>query len=271
MKRLFSNLTVLLLIFCISLSGCSGTDADQALPSMESVEAVSPSPSVTVSPSSSPAAAEYEGDVIVREALEFEGGKYVYGGYSPETGFDCSGMIYYLYRQHGYRLNRVAADQATNGVHIEREELLPGDIVCFSRGSRVNHVGLYIGDNRFIHAQDSETGVVITDLDEWLSVGRKLECRRILGHVEKKTLEEIEREEEEEAALREQATPEPTPTEAPPVQTETPAPTETPVPTETPEPTEQDLIDQYEKERSEVLEEIEEIREGGGVVISIYD
>lgn len=77
-------------------------------------------------------------------------------------------------------LNRVAADQAKNGVHVEPSELQPGDLLCFYSGSSyIGHVGIYIGNGRFVHASNSTTGVIISELSGYY-VTRGYEARRIL-------------------------------------------------------------------------------------------
>lgn len=118
------------------------------------------------------------GSQIANYALQFVGYNYCWGGKDPSTGFDCSGLVYYVYGQFGYTLNRVADDQARNGVHVD--ELQPGDILCFYSGSSyIGHVGIYIGDGMFVHAQNSATGVVISSLDGYYGA-RGYEARRIV-------------------------------------------------------------------------------------------
>lgn len=125
----------------------------------------------------SPSATYATGQEVAEFAQQYVGYNYVWGGKSPETGFDCSGLVYYVYQQFGYTLNRVAADQARNGVHVDADALEPGDVLCFYKGSTIGHSGIYIGDGNYVHAQDSATGVVISPLSE-----RKggFEARRIL-------------------------------------------------------------------------------------------
>ena len=121
-----------------------------------------------------------KGREIADYALTFVGYSYVWGGASPSTGFDCSGLVYYVYKHFGYTLNRVAADQAKNGVHVDPSNLQPGDILCFYSGnSYIGHVGIYIGNNRFVHAQNSATGVVTTELAGYYA-SRGYEARRII-------------------------------------------------------------------------------------------
>ena len=100
--------------------------------------------------------------------MQFKGYRYVYGGSSP-SGFDCSGMVYYVYKQFGYNVGRTCTAQLNNGYpHITRGNLKPGDIVLFERtytSSRpATHSGIYIGNGQFIHAANTRSGVVITSL-----------------------------------------------------------------------------------------------------------
>ena len=120
------------------------------------------------------------GQQIANYALQFVGYRYVWGGASPDTGFDCSGLVYYVYGQFGYTMNRVAADQARNGVHVDPADLQPGDVLCFySSGSYIGHVGLYIGDNMFVHAANSSSGVITSSVTGYYAT-RGFVARRIL-------------------------------------------------------------------------------------------
>jgi len=106
------------------------------------------------------------GDSIVQTAYRYLGVPYVWGGTSP-SGFDCSGLVQYVYAQHGIKLPRVACDQANAGTKItSMSQLLPGDLVCFSNNMNgyVDHIGIYIGNNQIIHASSSQGKVVISSL-----------------------------------------------------------------------------------------------------------
>lgn len=110
------------------------------------------------------------GEQVASYALQFEGYSYVYGGASPSTGFDCSGMVYYIYKQFGYNVGRTSTCQYENGYpHVSRSNLQPGDIIIFTRTYTADfpatHSGIYIGNGQFIHAANSRSGVVITSLD----------------------------------------------------------------------------------------------------------
>jgi cell wall-associated NlpC family hydrolase len=95
-------------------------------------------------------------DSIIATATEAMGRPYEYGGTGAgEDGFDCSGLIQYAYGKHGIQLPRRSVEQAREGRKVERKLnlLAPADILAFSnRGGPVTHVGLYIGDGRFIHS-----------------------------------------------------------------------------------------------------------------------
>ncbi len=115
-------------------------------------------------------------------ALQYVGYDYLWGGSSPEYGFDCSGFVQYVYAQFGYTLNRIAEDQALDGVHVDEDDIMPGDVLCFYSSKAktyIGHVGIYLGDRLYIHAQNEENGVIVSDLDDpWLP--RIFEARRII-------------------------------------------------------------------------------------------
>ncbi|NLJ52317.1 MAG: C40 family peptidase [Alcaligenaceae bacterium] len=98
---------------------------------------------------------------LAQAALNYLGVRYRYGGTSPSNGFDCSGLIHYIADKHlGMEIPRVAASQAKIGTAVKRSELQPGDLVFFNtRGARNSHVGVYLGNNEFVHAP--RTGSVV--------------------------------------------------------------------------------------------------------------
>ncbi len=114
------------------------------------------------------AAQSGKGQEIADYALQFVGYPYVYGGSSPK-GFDCSGFTSYVYKQFGYSLQRTASGQLDNGYAVSMGELQPGDLVIFKKGGSskpASHVGLYIGNNQFVHASTSRVGVIVSGMDE---------------------------------------------------------------------------------------------------------
>ena len=123
------------------------------------------------------------GQQIANFALGFLGSTYVYGGSSP-SGFDCSGFASYVYRNFGYTLTRNASGQyRDNGVRVDRANLAPGDLVFFSSngGASVTHVGVYIGDDEFVHASRTGVGVVISRLDSSYYINVWYGAKRIIS------------------------------------------------------------------------------------------
>ena len=110
--------------------------------------------------------AEKTSDLVVT-AMGFLGVPYRLGGTSAETGFDCSGLVRAIYAQTvGKVLPRVAAEQAHATQQIDREELKPGDLVFFNtRNAPFTHVGIYIGDERFVHAPSTNGRVRIDQMN----------------------------------------------------------------------------------------------------------
>lgn len=106
-------------------------------------------------------------DELIGSAMGLLGVAYRYGGTSASTGFDCSGFMQHIFRRSmGLNLPRTSAEQAKMGVGVSRGELQPGDMVFFrtmGRG-RISHVGLYIGNDRFIHAPRTGKRIEITSL-----------------------------------------------------------------------------------------------------------
>ncbi len=126
-----------------------------------------------------PADAE-AGDRVAELARTQVGKPYGWGGTGPER-FDCSGLATYVYRQLGIALPRVSLEQASTGTHVERSELKPGDLVFFSLRSAFDHVGIFLGNNRFVHAPRRQEPVRVDNLDDawWNRAYRG--ARRVLG------------------------------------------------------------------------------------------
>ena len=112
---------------------------------------------------------------IVRVALEQLGARYAWGGTTP-AGFDCSGLVRYVYAAAGVELPHNVARQHTHGVAVTREELEPGDIVYFDG---LRHNGIYIGDGRFVHAALTTRSVIVSRLDEAWYRSRWVDARRV--------------------------------------------------------------------------------------------
>jgi hypothetical protein len=121
-------------------------------------------------------------DEIVRTSENFIGLPYQWGGASPEQGFDCSGLTMAVYQLNGFNLPRSSREQYMLGMPVGREELEKGDLVFFSSSGdkKVSHVGLYRGDNRFIHAPGKGKNIRSDNLSDGYYDSRYSGARRYL-------------------------------------------------------------------------------------------
>jgi cell wall-associated NlpC family hydrolase len=115
------------------------------------------------------------GTRVVDYARKFRGVRYVYGGSTPRTGFDCSGFVRYVYAHFGLSLAHSSYAQFDRGRIVSRASLRPGDLVFFDG---LGHVGIYIGNGHFIHAPHTGTRVRIETLAGWYS-SRFVGARRL--------------------------------------------------------------------------------------------
>jgi cell wall-associated NlpC family hydrolase len=123
---------------------------------------------------------------VLATAQRYVGTRYRYGGELPGTGFDCSGFVQYVFGRHGVELPRTSRQQASAGQSLPDGlgALKPGDLMLFSsRGARVDHVAIYMGNNRILHSSAGAGGVVYDDLTtsrgKWY-LARHVESRRVL-------------------------------------------------------------------------------------------
>jgi cell wall-associated NlpC family hydrolase len=101
------------------------------------------------------------GSDIASYALKFVGNPYVWGGESLTNGADCSGFVQTIYRNFGYSIPRVSADQASAGKRVSESNLQPGDLIFYTNSSgRVNHVAMYIGNGKIVHAANTRQGII---------------------------------------------------------------------------------------------------------------
>lgn len=131
-----------------------------------------------------PAAATGRIQNLLQQALALLGTPYRWGGTSTD-GFDCSGLVGYVFRSAlGIELPRVSRDMATSGQRIaDRASLTPGDLVFFATrgGSRVDHVGIYVGEGRFVHAPRTGRKVTVSSLASGYWGDKFLGARRVAG------------------------------------------------------------------------------------------
>ena len=100
---------------------------------------------------------------LVNYALQFVGGPYRAGGNDPRTGVDCSGFVRYVMQNGaGISMNRSSVTQSTQGHAISSSQMQPGDLLFYSGSSGINHVAMYIGDGKIVHASTYATGIKIS-------------------------------------------------------------------------------------------------------------
>lgn len=140
---------LLLLLVALALAGCSPKRIYRQ-----------PDPTVAVPTSTrppsdptDPAVARAMGAEVAMLASAQIGKPYRWGGHTPEQGFDCSGLVHWSYARVGVALPRVVSGQRRAGRPVVADELEPGDLVFFAiEGDRISHVGVYVGDDQFVHA-----------------------------------------------------------------------------------------------------------------------
>lgn len=120
---------------------------------------------------------------VIMNALSLTGIKYRYGGSSPDTGFDCSGFVRYVFGEAAsIALPHNARAISQVGKIISPDQLQPGDLVFYNTmRSAFSHVGIYLGNNRFIHAPSSGGGIHVVDMDSIYWSKRFDGARRIVG------------------------------------------------------------------------------------------
>ncbi len=181
----FAPLLVLfvLLIFC--LSGCTASKynqakakklelalADQADDPEEADDFISQSgPKGPATPQN-----------ILKTAFSQVGRPYKYAGHKPETGFDCSGFTSWVYGQYGIKLGRSSSDQISAGKSVKQADLRPGDLVFFGRKKRITHVGIYTGDNKYIHSPTTGKRVQESNLDDRARGEYYVGARRVIDN-----------------------------------------------------------------------------------------
>lgn len=162
----------------ISIGGKEGWIYGEYIKIINSTDVVPPVVNET-----SPTQSKYTGEDIVAKAEKYLGTPYLWGGFTP-LGFDCSGLVQYVYRQFGIELERTSYYQVHQGVAVSRDELKPGDLLFFttddSRPDSVSHVGIYKGNDLFIQAPKPGDVVRISNLNSAYYSTRYYTAKRIL-------------------------------------------------------------------------------------------
>lgn len=154
-RRLFlQSLQSTAWLYVLAGAGCSSTrrTGDSAIATQQQ-------------PSSKALSSQSRHDVVL-QAMAMLDRNYSFGGKKLHTGFDCSGLVSFVYKESaGIRITGSAADMARQTRPIEATQAAPGDLVFFNTlGSAFSHVGIYIGDEKFIHAENEKTGVKTSNM-----------------------------------------------------------------------------------------------------------
>ena len=145
--RLSKLHTLLFCLMLLSLGACSSSPPNRVV--------------------KSPAPDSHPQQTVLRTAHAALGQPYRYGGRQPGQGFDCSGLVYYTHKKAGFILPRTSHDQFVASSPVPRQALQPGDVVFFRITRRkISHVGIYIGDDRFIHAPSSGKRVTTASISD---------------------------------------------------------------------------------------------------------
>ena len=146
------------LLACVAIAGCSWQEPPGELSRGGQIARPEPAPVKRTQP---PLAS----DVAVATALAQVGVPYRYGGESPSQGFDCSGLVWFAYRSAGVTPPRTTAGLWRELPAVPRGYERPGDLVFFNIDGKPQHVGIFIGDGRFVHAPSTGKSVAVASLD----------------------------------------------------------------------------------------------------------
>lgn len=119
------------------------------------------------------------GQGLADGALAYRGMPYIYGASNPSRGFDCSGLVNHVLRQRGYNPPRTAAGLASFGTAVSKSDLKPGDLLFFGSRRHISHVGIYMGNNKMIHAANPRRGVRVDSINSGYYASKYAGARRV--------------------------------------------------------------------------------------------
>ena len=170
--HLLRNILIALMTFPISTAFAIDLDSSVTTGALNDAIQINAASAVTPTEPSDLRATTTSTDniqAVLQYALSHEGKAYRRGASSPEIGFDCSGFVRHVFdHAAGVALTRSASEISKIGSLVNKAELYPGDLVFFRRASKaITHVGIYLGDNQFIHASSHRTGrVMVSNLTD---------------------------------------------------------------------------------------------------------
>lgn len=138
-------------------------------------------PIYTYSYTTSNVASSVDTTSVVTAAYSFLGYRYTYAGASPETGFDCTGFVYYIYSLFGKKVGRSSGDIIYSGTGVSIDNMMPGDIIVWSTraDNGPTHAALYVGDGMMIHAANPSQGVILSSIEGWARNSHIVAVRRV--------------------------------------------------------------------------------------------
>lgn len=158
----------------------SMTLSDRALAIATDFNRLNPANALIASAAAKPAQGEGRIKSVLNRAMALLGTPYRWGGTSPESGFDCSGLVGYVFRNAlGIELPRVSREMAKSGELVPRAELSQGDLVFFGKSGRVDHVGIYVGEGQFLHAPRTGRDVTVSNMDTGYWSRKFMSARRV--------------------------------------------------------------------------------------------
>lgn len=143
-----------LILITVAMSGIAGCASHD----------IAPGSAKSVTRTASKSTPTHVGDRAVAFAVDMVGTPYRYGGSSP-SGFDCSGLVYYSYAQAGKSVPRTTGQLSNGVIPVARADLRAGDVLFFNVAGKMSHVGLYLGNKRFVHAPSTGKVVSIETLE----------------------------------------------------------------------------------------------------------
>ncbi len=120
---------------------------------------------------------------VIKTAYAQMGKRYIWGSTDRSNGgFDCSGLVNYAYRSNGVKLPRTSREMSTVGQRVSKDSMKPGDLIFFNtrRSSRINHVGMYVGNGKFIHSSSGQGGVRVDSINSGYYSRKMVTARRVV-------------------------------------------------------------------------------------------
>lgn len=178
-KKMFVKYIAIAIVFCVLyFANTQAAKADIELTSNVNSEVILKTANTIENRNMASRGAIGKGSEVVSYAYKFIGKPYVYGATGPNA-FDCSGLTQYVYNKFGVNISRTTYTQVQEGTKVDKNNLMAGDLVFFSTEGSISHVGIYIGEGKFIHAPRRGKPVMVSSLTDGYYAQRYATARRI--------------------------------------------------------------------------------------------